>query len=158
MNKPESKNTLSQQGKARKQAMLGQLQTEFASVHHTRLQRAALANWVAFAAVVVVIAGFGWSLRTPNRDLENQIVDAATNTTAPQPLVTAVGNVAGVSERYIVVNNDKLTAMETIADDELLTMLTNAGKPAVLGTINGELRVIPERSTRRPRREQGKTL
>ena len=54
MSKRESKIELSQSGKARKEAMLGQLKQELSSVHHKRRQRKAVAKGVGVVALVAI--------------------------------------------------------------------------------------------------------
>jgi len=150
MSKPEPKNVLSQEGKARKEAMLGQLQDELVSVHHKRRQRVAVAKGVALAAVVVV-AGLTWSFLVPTSDSENHIAEATPPKTSvvPRTMVSAVGNVDGIDERYVVANADSAAAFEMMADDELLAMLAEVGQPSVLGEINGKVRVIRDAAPRR---------
>lgn len=144
MSEPESKNDLSQQGKRRKEAMLEQLQQELACVHSKRRQRRAVAKGGALVAVLV-IAGLAWSIpRLPNEP-ERRLVSRPSNNTSPRQqtsLVESVGNVTGIVDRCLVGNIKDSVEFETVTDDELLELLAAAGKPSVLGKINGKLRVI----------------
>lgn len=155
MNKPESKNVLSQEGKARKDAMLGQLQEELVSVHHKRRQRTRVAQGAAFVAVVA-IAGLVWSLLPLTPNAGNRIATGTTNASATlRTSIASVSNVAGIDDRCVVENADDSATIETMADDELLAMLAAVGQPSVLGEINGKLRVISDSA---PVRKQVKTL
>lgn len=142
MSKPESKDDLSQEGKARKDAMLGKLQEKLLSVHRRRRQRTLFAQSAALTAVVV-IAGLTWSFVASVADFENSIAEGKMSTSqTPRSFIASVGNVAGIDDKCVVVNTDNSAAFETIEDDELLALLAVAGQPSVLGKINGEARVI----------------
>ena len=155
MSKPESKNGLSPEGEARKEAMLSQLQDELVSVHHKRRQRTRVAKGASFVAVVA-IAGLAWSFLVLMDDAGNQIVEG-TEIVSPalRTSIVAVSNVAGIDDRCVVENSDSSAAIETMEDDELLAMLAAVGRPSVLGEINGEVRVISDAP---PARRQAKTL
>jgi hypothetical protein len=148
MNRRESKSFLSQEGEVRKQAMLGQLQDELVSTHHKRQQRNAIAKGVAFAAVLA-IAGVAWSLALTTNS-ENRIANGtALAPVEPRSPFVSVGNIDGVNERCLVANSNSAAKLETVSNDELLTLLSAAGQPSVLGEIKGELRVIPVTSPKR---------
>ena len=152
MSKFESQHELSEQGKTRKQAMLGQLQDELVSVHHKRRQRKTLAKGVAFA-LVVGVAGLVWAFVVRAPDSENRIAEATPNTSMLGKSIAAVGNVEGIDERCIVANENNSASIELMADDELLEMLAAIGRPSVLGEINGEIRIIPDTAPVRKRVE-----
>jgi len=144
MRKPDSKIVLSQEGKARKEAMLDQLQEELVSVHHRRRRRTAIAKGIALAAVVAV-AGLAWSFLVSTADSENRIAErTAISSSASRMLVASVGNVEDIEDRCVVVNSDSSAEFELMADDELLEMLSAVGQPSVLGEIDGKVRVISD--------------
>lgn len=142
MSKRESKIELSQSGKARKDAMLGQLEQELSSVHHKRRQRKAVAKGVGVVALVA-IAGLAWPFLVS--DVEHPVAEPTTSTLSPlRSSVVLVGNVEGIYDRCVVANSDNSAAFEAMADDELLAMLAAVGAPSVLGEIDGKVRVIPD--------------
>ena len=155
MNEPESKNSLSQAGEVRKQAMLGQLQNELASVHNKRRQRKVVAKGVAVAALVAT-ASLAWSFLAPAPVPENRIAGDTPNTSAAQRVsLVVVNNVDDISDRYVVANSDSSAEFETMSDDELLAALLAAGRPSVLGKINGKVQVISDVA---PKRRRSKAL
>lgn len=144
MSKHELKNELSQEGKARKEGMLGQLQEELVAVHHRRRQRVRVAKGGSFVAAVL-IAGVVWSFLSPKPDAGNRIAKGTTNTSPTlRTSIASVSNVAGIDDRCVVENSNSSATIEAMADDELLAMLSAVGQPSVLGEINGKLRVIPD--------------
>lgn len=148
MSEHERKNSLSAEGEARKEAMLVRLQDELGAVHHKRQQRNAVAKGVGLAAVVA-IAVFAWSL-SPETRPENRVVEEGTSSPAAlHPALASVGNVDGVNDKYLVANSGGSAGFETVSDDEFLALLSDAGQPAVLGEIDGKMRIIPDAPKRK---------
>ncbi len=148
MSEHELKNLLSQEGEARKEAMLVWLQDELGAVHHKRQQRNVIAKGAGLAAVIAISVS-AWSLSRETSP-ENRVVEGGANSPMAQhSSVASVGNVVGVNDKYLVANPGGSVGFETVSDDEFLALLADAGQSAVLGEIDGKMRIIPDAPKRK---------
>jgi hypothetical protein len=149
-----NKTNLSRKGQERRDQMLTKLQMEVTFVARRRSwQRRA----VATAPVVLLAFGLWWFI---GNDAANQPVEVAREIVEPgkteliDPFSVeqaVVSNRSGVVQRYVVNTNDVVNSnVQRVSDGELLDLLALAGKPSVLGRIDGQLTVIPITQTHVP--------
>lgn len=159
--------TLSQAGRRRRVEMLGQLEGAMRQHHDHRRRAKRLIVTSCIGTAMLFAAGlFFWQLNSRPEigelvmdSIEHAISDpgmgewgerVSTNTSGNRLTGYVSSNLPDVTERLVIENKtvDALTVtkFETIEDDELLAMLQESGKPAMLGMIGGRKTVVLRRS------------
>lgn len=127
----EPRTELSEQGRARRDAMLAELQSQVVRTARVRRVR----SGVLSAAALGLIASLA-VLLTPNRvpSPVSPVAVLTEPTTIPvqvaPPKVQVVRTVEGVLDRYRSTPNSLTVRVDRIGDDELLAELTAIGRPA----------------------------
>ena len=163
--------TLSRDGQRRRSEMLGQLEGEMHRFHDQRLRRKRFMVTGCVSAALVFAAGlFFWQfnfeseqgelvlnsitcpisepIRAPNSGIGKLGERVSNNVSGERLTIYVSSNLPDVAERLVHKPADALsvTKFETIEDDELLDMLHECGKPAILGMIDGRKTVVIRRS------------
>ena len=150
MNEFKPNPSLSSSAKARKEAMLIDLQDELAVFHRRRKRKRIVAGSLVAGLTVFVIGLtlLDFNLEENNvrpRDVaEAKFRQDQPSIEAPPAFVVTVGNNDKAGEKYVVKNHKTTLALETVGDEELLAMLAATGNPSFIGKIDGETRLIPD--------------
>ncbi len=137
---------LSSQGWRRHNEMLDILQQTVVKQRRQRQNRR-----VAGVVVLIIVANLsGWLIWSSG---QNDVLPHVIKGLPTQPMASSpfdptnvlVAKRAGIVDRYLVatgkINRQHLN-FETVSDDQLLQLLSDAGHPSVLGKIGGQLVVL----------------
>ena len=126
---------LSQAGKARRDSMRDELQTEFVRLHARRRRtRTALALSPAFALMIAAATWWAWPVDSAVNPA-NQVAEVL-QPTAPNALLSE-------PEIAVAETTNSHLEFELINDDQLLDLLAEAGHPSALAWFDGKPVVIP---------------
>ena len=140
------KTRLSPEGETRRREMLEHLKLEMKSVHEQRSRfRTGAIIAGCLAVTLLSIRFFGGGANPPAGPIVDNGSEDVIESVAKMEFqfVKLEENREDVSQKYVVSRDQpSRLVFESIDDQQLAQELTEAGKPSVVGRIDGEIRIV----------------